>query len=222
MKKGIVALLVLFSTNIAATYSQKNVALAKIYPNEYQNNLTHSGEVYDFDKLTAAHPDLQLGTIVRIINPENNKRVLVRINDRISRFLPWQFLLSKSAGENLNITQTNPFDIQLEILKMGSIKPLMTSKGIDQEYLNTQKYRTTIKGNFGIQLGSFSNKKEAIDFIFDLEVKGFTQIYLNENHSISDGYKVLIGPFEQIEGARQTNVTLKSIFNLDGFVIRLN
>ncbi len=221
MKKGFVVLLVLFLAN-TVTYGQKNTALAKIYPDEYQNNLTHSGEIYDFDKLTSAHPNLPLGTLLRIINLENNKRVLVRINDRISQFLPWQFLLSKSAGENLNITQTTPFDIQYEVLKIGTTQPLMTAKGIDQEYLNIQKYRAKIKGKFGIQLGSFSNQKEAIDFIFDLEVKGFTQIYLNENHLDSNEYKVLIGPFEQIESARQTNTRLKSIYNLDGFVIHLN
>lgn len=220
MRKGVFALLTIFLTN-SITFSQLNYDLAKIYPDEYLGNLTYSGEVYDFDKLTAAHPNLPLGTIIRIINPENNKRVLVRVNDRISLFLPWKFLISKSAGENLNVTHNTPFKIQLEILKLGTDKAVMAAKGIDQDYLDIKKYQTEIKGNFGIQLGSFVNKKEAIDFILDLEVKGFTQIHLSENVT-SNQYNVLIGPFEEVGIAQQTKIGLKSIFNLEGFVIPFN
>ncbi len=216
----LVLLVILRITSV--TYGQGNFELAKIYPDEFQGNLTYSGEVYDFDKLTAAHPKLPLGTLIRVINPTNNKRVILRINDRISLFLPWKLFLSKSAGESLNITQTTPFEVAVEILKLGNPENLMTEKGIELDYTNIQKYHSEIKGNFAIQLGSFSNKKTALDFIWDLEVKGFSQIYLKEPLPQPQQFHVLIGPFDQAETALQTQLRLKSVFNLDGFVVPIN
>lgn len=43
---------------------------------------TASGETASPDKLTAAHPSLPFGTIVRVENLANGKFVEVRINDR--------------------------------------------------------------------------------------------------------------------------------------------
>jgi hypothetical protein len=43
---------------------------------------TASGEPFDPNGLTAAHPTLPFGTNVRVTNTENNKSVVVRINDR--------------------------------------------------------------------------------------------------------------------------------------------
>ena len=43
---------------------------------------TASGEVFNPNALTAAHPTLPLGTRVRVVNRRNGRSVVVRINDR--------------------------------------------------------------------------------------------------------------------------------------------
>jgi rare lipoprotein A (peptidoglycan hydrolase) len=43
---------------------------------------TASGEAYDPDALTAAHRTLPLGSRVRVVNRNNDRSVIVRINDR--------------------------------------------------------------------------------------------------------------------------------------------
>ena len=43
---------------------------------------TASGETYDPANLTAAHPSLPLGSLVRVHNLDNDRRMIVRINDR--------------------------------------------------------------------------------------------------------------------------------------------
>lgn len=43
---------------------------------------TASGEEFDPDELTAAHRTLPLGSKVRVINRDNDRSVIVRINDR--------------------------------------------------------------------------------------------------------------------------------------------
>ncbi len=56
--------------------------LASYYGSEFQGRRTANGEVYDENKLTAAHRTLPFGTRVRVTNLTNGKSVVVRINDR--------------------------------------------------------------------------------------------------------------------------------------------
>lgn len=52
------------------------------YAHRFQNRKTASGERFDLNQLTAAHRKLPFGTIIRVTNLDNEKSVLVRINDR--------------------------------------------------------------------------------------------------------------------------------------------
>lgn len=54
------------------------------YSDSDRANPTTSGELYNPDYLTAGHSNMPLGNVVYIENPETNKGVYVRINDRTS------------------------------------------------------------------------------------------------------------------------------------------
>ncbi len=58
------------------------IGVASYYGAEFHGRSTSSGEIYDMNALTAAHPSLPLGTLVKVTNLANNKSVIVRINDR--------------------------------------------------------------------------------------------------------------------------------------------
>jgi rare lipoprotein A len=58
------------------------VGMASWYGMERQGMPTTSGELFDKDKLTAAHRELPLGTRVRVTNLKNSKSTLLKINDR--------------------------------------------------------------------------------------------------------------------------------------------
>ena len=58
------------------------VGVASWYGMERQGMPTTSGELFDKDKLTAAHRKLPLGTRVRVTNLKNLKSTLLEINDR--------------------------------------------------------------------------------------------------------------------------------------------
>lgn len=51
------------------------------YGDSFHGNLTKSGEIFDKNKLTAASNHFPIGTRLKIINKENKKSVIVRIND---------------------------------------------------------------------------------------------------------------------------------------------
>jgi len=55
---------------------------ASWYGPKFQGRTTASGEAFDMESLTCAHPSLPLGSWVRITNLRNRKTVVVRVNDR--------------------------------------------------------------------------------------------------------------------------------------------
>jgi peptidoglycan lytic transglycosylase len=56
--------------------------IASFYSDDFRGRVTASGERYDPNKLTAAHPWYPFGTLVRVQNLANGKSVVVRVNDR--------------------------------------------------------------------------------------------------------------------------------------------
>jgi len=58
------------------------VGVASWYGDYFQGRPTASGELYDMHELTAAHPTLPLGTLVRVTNLRNGRSVVLRVNDR--------------------------------------------------------------------------------------------------------------------------------------------
>jgi rare lipoprotein A len=65
---------------------------------------TASGESYNPNDLTAASPNLPMGSTVKVTNPETGRSVTVRINDRGPLGHGRSLDLSKSAAEKIGIT----------------------------------------------------------------------------------------------------------------------
>ncbi len=60
----------------------EQTGLASYYAHKFHGRKTASGERYNENALTAAHPSLPFGTLVRVVNLRNKRAVTVRINDR--------------------------------------------------------------------------------------------------------------------------------------------
>lgn len=85
-----------------ANYSE--VGLAAWYGDEAQGKRTATGETYDPDALSAAHPTLPLPAYVRVTNLANGRQIVVRVNDR-GPYVPGRIIdLSRAAGDRLNIS----------------------------------------------------------------------------------------------------------------------
>jgi len=69
-------------TQIAAETRHIEIGNASWYGAHLQGRRTASGEPYDPQSLTAAHPTLPLHSTVRVTNLNNGRSVEVRINDR--------------------------------------------------------------------------------------------------------------------------------------------
>jgi rare lipoprotein A len=65
---------------VATAFHQRG--MASWYGRHFQKHRTASGEIFDMNKLTAAHRTLPFGTMVRVRCVRSSREVLVRINDR--------------------------------------------------------------------------------------------------------------------------------------------
>jgi rare lipoprotein A len=77
--------------------------VATYYAKKFIGRRTASGQRYHPDKMTGAHYTLPLGTVVRVLNPANNKDVYVTINDRCA---PKKFPfidLSRAAAKKIGL-----------------------------------------------------------------------------------------------------------------------
>ena len=94
----------------------RQVGLASWYGGRHQGRLTASGEVFDENKLTAAHRTLPLVTWARVTNLENGRTIDVRINDR-GPYIDGRMLdLSTRAAEELGMTQQGLAHVEIEVL----------------------------------------------------------------------------------------------------------
>jgi rare lipoprotein A len=77
---------------------------ASFYGPGLHGRRTASGERFDQQKLTAAHPKLPFGTEVTVTNLENGRSVRVEINDRGPFTRNRAIDLSRAAAQRIGIT----------------------------------------------------------------------------------------------------------------------
>ena len=78
--------------------------IASWYGPRFHGKPTASGEAFNMNAITAAHPTLPLNSLLHVTNLENGKEIFVRLNDR-GPFAKKRIIdLSKGAAEELGIT----------------------------------------------------------------------------------------------------------------------
>ena len=64
------------------TKNEKLVTVASYYHQKFNGRKTASGEIFNNNKLTAAHRTYPFGTLLKVTNVINGKSVIVKVNDR--------------------------------------------------------------------------------------------------------------------------------------------
>ena len=99
--------------------SSQETGLASYYGHQYHGRTTANGETYDENALTAAHRTLPFGTRVRVINLENGKSMLLRINDR-GPFVEGRIIdVSWRAAQDLDFVREGVVKARVEVLPGG-------------------------------------------------------------------------------------------------------
>src|ERR1039458_3531588 len=93
--------------------------VASWYGGVFNGRHTASGETFDMYAMTACHPTLPFGTIVRVTNRENKRSVVVRITDRGYLYKGRMLDLSYGAAEKLAIIKAGTAKVDLKITSLG-------------------------------------------------------------------------------------------------------
>ncbi len=91
--------------------------VASYYGKEHHGKKTANGEVFDMNKLTAAHRSLPFGSIVKVTNLSNHRSVIVRINDRGPYIAGRIIDLSQAAAQQLDIITVGVVQVKVEVLE---------------------------------------------------------------------------------------------------------
>lgn len=104
----------------AQHWTDKIHGVASWYGGVFNGRKTASGEVYDMYAMTACHPSLPFGSIVRVVNQSNHRSVVVRITDRGDLVEEGRVIdLSYGAAEKLGITWAGIAKVDLQVLSLG-------------------------------------------------------------------------------------------------------
>ncbi len=119
MKKSFVSVLItgviiFMALGSGVLFAQTGYAVH--YSDWFQGKRTANNEIFDQNKLTAAHKKLPFGTKVRITNLGNDRSVIVRINDRMPTRNSNIIDVSKSAAEKLNFVREGRVRVNLEVI----------------------------------------------------------------------------------------------------------
>lgn len=96
--------------------------IASWYGSDFHGGPTASGERYDMHSLTAAHPSLPFGTLVRVTNLRNGREVVVRVNNRGPYRRNRIIDLSKEAARQLGMVGAGLAKVQVEVLQ--AVEPI--------------------------------------------------------------------------------------------------
>ncbi|WP_044213016.1 septal ring lytic transglycosylase RlpA family protein [Saccharicrinis fermentans] len=114
MKRFVVLLILM--TSAGCLLGQER-GKASYYANKFEGRKTASGELYQHHLKTGAHKTLPFGTLVKVTNVENNKTVIVKINDR-GPFVKGRIIdLSQSAAKQIGGLLEGVFDVKLELVQ---------------------------------------------------------------------------------------------------------
>lgn len=90
---------------------------ASWYGDRFHGRTTASGERYNMNAMTAAHPSLPFATVVRVTHLGNGRTVDVRINDRFGGRRGRIIDLSKAAFARLAPLEAGVIEVRVEVIQ---------------------------------------------------------------------------------------------------------
>jgi len=163
-----------------ADRTEPETGLASWYGYPYHGRPAADGEIYDMEKLTAAHRTLPFNTLVRVVNLENTKTVDVRIIDR-GPFVEGRIIdLSHAAARAIDIVEAGTAMVRVEVLRRS-----------DSEQ----------PGAFGVQVGAFRNRANAERLRADMAAR-YGAARLTTSPADPTIWRVVVGAEPTEDGAR--------------------
>jgi rare lipoprotein A len=92
------------------------------YGEDFDGQPTADGELYDMYAMTAAHPTLPLGSVVRVVDLRTRRSAIVRINDRGPYVTGRDLDVSYQVARQLGFLHRGLARVRLELLEVPPSK----------------------------------------------------------------------------------------------------
>lgn len=185
--------------------------IASWYGTKFHGRRTSSGEPYDMYAMTAAHKSLPLPTYVEVRNLQNNRTVIVKVNDR-GPFHEGRIIdLSYTAATKLGIRAKGTG--QVEIRTINPSAPRLDPPVRSAETNPVVTVSTINKSpDVYLQIGAFISEGNAERLKSRLHEAAFPRALVTTQHN--DGntvYRVRIGPLTDLLEADQIVAQLSAL-----------
>jgi rare lipoprotein A len=204
-------------------YAQNGIA--SWYGPRFHGQPTASGEIYDQEALTAAHPTLPLNSLVQVTNLQNGREIIVRVNDR-GPFAHERLIdLSRAGAAHLGFEQAGQARVHVRYLgpaprrvtaasaALASATNVDDGAGVNPPGPAAPNPRLLEVGEdneagFVVQVGAFSDPRNAQRVRDAVASAGPAQIDVREG-ARGELFRVRVGPWtsrSEAEAALQTLV----------------
>ncbi|MBA3030159.1 MAG: septal ring lytic transglycosylase RlpA family protein [Desulfobacteraceae bacterium] len=181
--------------------SYKERGLASWYGRDFHGRRTSNGETYNMFAMTAAHKTLPLGTFVRIQNLDNDKTIVVRVNDR-GPFVRGRIIdLSYTAARELDVVGPGTARVEVVALETPDLSGTPSKPSLNHPDL----YMT---GNFSIQVGSFSTRQNALTLKSRMDDLNQDVRIMEYNDGERTFYRVWVGRLKTMDQAKKSEAAL--------------
>lgn len=123
------------------------------YGKKFHGRRTSNGETFNMYAMTAAHKSLPLPTYVAVTNLKNNRRVVVRVNDRGPFHANRVLDLSYAAASKLGILAKGTGFVEIRAIEPGA--------PVSQPAYRAPEQAPDIKVGLFLQVGAFSVRANA-------------------------------------------------------------
>ena len=184
----------------AAPPGHTEEGVASWYGIPFNGRAAADGEVYDMEKLVAAHRLLPFNTWLRVTNLSNNKTVDVRVIDR-GPFVKGRIIdLSKAAARQIDLLGPGVGKVRLEVIGSPQDVP--------------------VNDFYAVQVGAFATRANA-EAARQRYVGRFGNARLALRQGRTPLWRVLVGKEPSVEAAQQLAIVLGAE-NKNVFVVRLD
>lgn len=207
----------------SAGYREKGIA--SWYGPDFHGQPTSGGEIYDMHGLTAAHKTLPIPTWVEVRNLENNKRVIVRVNDR-GPFVGDRIIdLSYRAALDLDMVRAGTARVEVRAigtppgrgpeLREASTAPSSGARGIaliSEAVADVPGPDDRAFHQIYVQVGAFAERANAVRLAARLRQSGFENSFIvSGQDGLDDLHRVRIGPLDDAAHFDLVNEELRAL-----------
>ncbi len=175
---------------------------ASWYGTKFHGHRTSSGEPYDMYAMTAAHKTLPIPSYVEVHNLDNQRKIIVRVNDR-GPFISGRIIdLSYVAAKKLGITTKGVGRVKIRVIdpttpaktSQANTTPVTLSRPATPQPVSIA---TNNPGQLYLQVGAFTNHDNATQLLNRLVNTTQQNISINRKATNNDNvYRVRIGPLQ--------------------------